>query len=587
MAGRRQKRANRVRRQPVAVPSFVGRRRAVVGLFIVAGAVLVWRGFDQQVLEKDFLQSEGADRYLDRVSQVARRGIVTDRRGKVLALSTPVDSIAADPRVLTADTPHLGLLAEALDLPLRDLQGRLDRYAQRRFMYLKKRLPPGRAEYVLKVADAAGIDGVHIERQHWRYYPEGEVFAHLLGFTGVEDEGQEGLEKAYDRELRGESGQKLVLRDGRRRVVEDVENIRSPRDGRNLALSLDARLQYFAYRELKAAVHRHRAIAGSAVLLDARTGEVLAMVNQPGYNPNGNRSNKDGRLRNRAVTDVFEPGSTMKPFVVAAALQQGVVEAAAVVDTSPGRLRVANFTVSDHKDLGRIDLATLLSRSSNVGAAKLALALDKADYWEILDAFGFGHSAMTGYPAESSGYLPHYRDWVPVDQATLSYGYGVSASALQLAGAYAVLANDGVKLPLSLLKQERVPPGERVLDAGVANAVRHMLEGVTGPEGTAPEARVPGYRVAGKTGTVKKLGPNGEYSDDRYRALFVGMAPVSNPRFVMAVIVDEPRGKHYYGGLVAAPVVSNVLTEALRLLNVPPDALEKPQLRLAQLGGGQ
>jgi len=587
MAGRRQKRANRVRRQPVAVPSFVGRRRAVVGLFIVAGAVLVWRGFDQQVLEKDFLQSEGADRYLDRVSQVARRGIVTDRRGEVLALSTPVDSIAADPRVLTADTPHLGLLAEALDLPLRDLQGRLDRYAQRRFMYLKKRLPPGRAEYVLKVADAAGIDGVHIERQHWRYYPEGEVFAHLLGFTGVKDEGQEGLEKAYDRELRGESGQKLVLRDGRRRVVEDVENIRSPRDGRNLALSLDARLQYFAYRELKAAVHRHRAIAGSAVLLDARTGEVLAMVNQPGYNPNGNRSNKDGRLRNRAVTDVFEPGSTMKPFVVAAALQQGVVEAAAVVDTSPGRLRVANFTVSDHKDLGLIDLATLLSRSSNVGAAKLALALDKADYWEILDAFGFGHSAMTGYPAESSGYLPHYRDWVPVDQATLSYGYGVSASALQLAGAYAVLANDGVKLPLSLLKQERVPPGERVLDAGVANAVRHMLEGVTGPEGTAPEARVPGYRVAGKTGTVKKLGPNGEYSDDRYRALFVGMAPVSNPRFVMAVIVDEPRGKHYYGGLVAAPVVSNVLTEALRLLNVPPDALEKPQLRLAQLGGGQ
>ncbi len=587
MAGRRQKRANRVRRQPVAVPSFVGRRRAVIGLFVVAGAVLVWRGFDQQVLEKDFLQSEGADRYLDRVHQVARRGIVTDRRGEVLALSTPVDSLAADPRVLTADTPNLGLLAEALDMPLRDLQTRLERYAQRRFMYLKKRLPPGRAEYVLKVADAARIDGVHIERKHWRYYPEGEVFAHLLGFTNVNDEGQEGLEKAYDRELRGESGQKLVLRDGRRRVVEDVENIRSPRDGSNLALSLDARLQYFAYRELKAAVHRHRAIAGSAVLLDSRTGEVLAMVNQPGYNPNGNRSNQDGRLRNRALTDVFEPGSTMKPFVVAAALQQGVVDPAALVDTSPGRFRVASFTVSDHKDLGRIDLATLLSRSSNVGAAKLALALDKADYWEVLDALGFGHSAMTGYPAESSGYLPHYRDWVTVDQATLSYGYGVSASALQLAGAYAVLANDGVKLPLSLLKQERVPAGQRILDADVASAVRHMLEGVTGPEGTAPQARVPGYRVAGKTGTVKKLGPDGEYSDDRYRALFVGMAPVSDPRLVMAVIVDEPRGKHYYGGLVAAPVVSNVLAEALRLLNVPPDALEKPQMRLAQLGGAQ
>jgi len=587
MVARRQKKADRIKRQPVAVPSFVWRRRAVVALFVMAGSVLIWRGVDQQVLERDFLQSEGADRYLERVRQEPRRGIITDRRGEVLALSTPVDSLVADPRLLRPDAPHLDLLAEALDMPAKEIRERLERYASRHFMYLRKRLPPGRAEYILKVAEAGGLEGVHIERKHRRYYPEGEVFAHVLGFTNANDQGQEGLERAFDGELQGEGGQKLVLRDGRRRVVENVENIRSPRDGSNLALSLDARLQYFAYRELKAAVHRHRAVAGSAVLLDAKTGEVLAMVNQPGFNPNGDRSNKGGRLRNRALTDVFEPGSTMKPFVVAAALQQQIVEPSSFIDTSPGRFKVASLTVRDHDDLGRIDLRTLLSRSSNVGAAKLALSLDRAGYWGVLDKLGFGHSPLTGYPAESSGYLPYFRDWVPVDQATLSYGYGLSASALQLAGAYAVLANDGVRLPVSLLKQEAVPQGEAVLRAPVARAVRHMLEAVTGPEGTAPQAQVHGYRVAGKTGTVRKLDSNGEYSEHRYRALFAGMAPVSDPRFVMAVVIDEPRGKHYYGGLVAAPVVSSVISEALRLLNVPPDGLDKPRVRLAQLRGVQ
>jgi cell division protein FtsI (penicillin-binding protein 3) len=587
MAGKRHKKARQVQRQPVALPSFAARRYGVLAVFVLAGAVLVWRAVDQQILEKDFLQSEGADRYLDRVRQEAHRGLITDRRGEVLALSTPVDSVTANPRVLTPDTAHLTDLAKALDMPATVLRKRLERYAQRRFVYLKKGLPPGRAEYVLKVADAFDIDGVHLEHKYRRYYPEGEAFAHVLGFTNSNDQGQEGLERAYDKALRGENGEKLVLRDGRRRVVDDVENIRSPRDGQNLALSIDGRLQYIAYRELKAAVHRNRAIGGSAVLLDAKTGEVLAMVNQPGYNPNGDRSNKGGQLRNRALTDVFEPGSTMKPFVVAAALEQGVIQASSLIDTSPGMFKVASLTIHDHHNLGRISPQTLLARSSNVGAAKLALSLDKAAYWRLLDALGFGKAPETGYPAEGAGRLPYFREWVPVDQATLSYGYGISASALQLAQAYAVLANDGVKLPVSLLKLARAPEGERVMGRRTALDVRHMLEAVVAQDGTAPEAQVQGYRVAGKTGTARKLGRDGEYSDDRYRSVFAGMAPVDDPRLVMAVVIDEPQGKYYYGGQVAAPVFSRVMGEALRLLNVAPDALSRPQLRLAQLGGDQ
>lgn len=587
MAGKRAKRAKKVQERPAALPSFVLRRYGVLGIFALVTAVLVWRAVDQQILEKDFLQSEGAERYLDRVTIEAHRGLITDRRGEVLALSTPVDSVAANPRVLTPDTPRLGELAKALDIRLRDLRRLLQRNAHRHFVYLKKRLPPGRAKYVLEVARAFDIAGVHLERRDRRYYPTGEVFAHVLGFTNAEDRGQEGLERAYDAELRGEAGVKLVLRDGRRRVVEDVENIRSPRDGRNLSLALDGRLQYIAYRELKAAVHRHRAIGGSAVLLDVGTGEVLAMVNQPGYNPNASRSNRNGRLRNRAVTDIFEPGSTMKPFAVLAALEQGVVQADTHVETGPGYFRVGKFTVRDHHNLGTIDLTTLLARSSNVGAAKLSLMLDKAGWWRMLDALGFGKAPGTGFPAESSGRLPYFREWVPVDQATLAYGYGVSASTLQLAHAYAVLANDGVALPVSLLRREHPPKGVRVFSKSNARAVRHMLEAVVGEGGTARKAAVPGYRVAGKTGTVKKLDRFGGYSEKRYRAVFVGMAPATHPRLVLAVMVDEPRGKQYYGGDVAAPVFAEVMREALRLLNVPPDALDRPQVRLAQAEGGR
>ncbi len=584
MAARREKRIERAR-QEMKLPSFALRRVVVLAIFGLVAGVLVWRAVDQQILEKDFLQSEGADRYLDRQTIAVHRGLITDRRGAVLALSTPVDSVTANPRVLTPDTPHLDRLARALDMPLKRLRGILRRNAQRRFVYLKRHLPPGRAGHVLKVARALDIDGVHLERRDRRYYPTGEVFAHVLGFTSAEDRGQEGMEWSWEHDLRGEPGVKRVLRDGRGRVVDDVESIRTPRDGRNLVLSLDARLQYIAYRELKAAVHRHRAIGGSAVLLDVRTGEVLAMVNQPGYNPNADRSNRNGRLRNRAITDVFEPGSTMKPFAVAAALGQGVVAPDSIVDTAPGYFKVGPLTVRDHHPLGRIDLTTLLARSSNVGAARLSLLLDKAAWWHELDALGLGHVPGTGFPAEAGGHLPHFRDWVPVDQATLAYGYGISVSALQLAHAYAALANDGVVLPVTLLRRDDVPQGKRVFSERIAVNVRHMLESVVSDKGTASHAAIPGYHVAGKTGTVKKLLRHGGYSRNHYRAVFVGMAPATRPRLVMAVMIDEPRGKVYYGGVVAAPVFSRVMSEALRLLNVPQDDLEQPQRHLASMGG--
>jgi cell division protein FtsI (penicillin-binding protein 3) len=585
VAARRNKRARQVRKaESKALPSYAGRRYTVLGLFVLAALALIWRAVDQQILEKDFLQSEGSDRYLDQVEVPAHRGLITDRRGDVLALSTPVVSVAANPRVLGGDAQQTVALAKALKTEPEKLRARLARYSQRHFVYLKRRLPPAEAEHVMDVARAHDIRGVHLEREYKRYYPAGEVFAHVLGFTDVNDHGQEGLELAMDGVLRGEPGAKRVLRDGRRQVVDDVENIRSPRAGNHLALSIDQRLQFIAYRELKAAVKRHRAISGSLVLLDSRSGEVLAMVNQPAFNPNGDRSNRKGQLRNRALTDVYEPGSTMKPFTVAAALDRGTIRPNSVIDTSPGYFYVGRSQVKDSKNLGAIDVATVLGRSSNVGASKIALGLEKRELWTVMDRLGFGSSAQTGFPGEVAGQLSDYRRWAQIDQATLAFGYGISVTTLQLAQAYAALANDGVLFPVSLLKRDAPPKGHRVFGAETAAIVRHMLEAVVAPDGTAPDAAVPGYRVAGKTGTVKKFGPDG-YSDDRYLSLFAGMAPARDPRVVMVVMLNEPRAGKYYGGQVAGPVFSRVMAETLRLLNVAPDAAIDPSLRMADAGG--
>lgn len=583
MAARRDKRARQVRREEMALPSYAGRRYTVLGLFGLAAVLLVWRAVDQQILEKDFLQSEGADRYLTRVEVPAHRGLITDRRGDVLALSTPVDSVAANPRVIGNDAQQMVALAKALGMDAGQLRARLARYSQRHFVYLKRRMPPNDAAHVMSVVNAHDIRGVHVEREYKRFYPAGEVFAHVLGFTDVDDAGQEGLELAFDSALRGEPGAKLVLRDGRRQVVDDVENVRSPRAGNHLALSIDQRLQFIAYRELKAAVKRHRAISGSLVLLDTRSGEILAMVNQPSFNPNADRSNRGGKLRNRAVTDVFEPGSTMKPFTVAVALDKGTIRADSQIDTSPGFFRVGANQVRDSKNLGVIDVATILSKSSNVGAGKIALGLEKRDLWQAMGALGFGRPAQTGFPGEAGGQLSDYRRWARIDQATLSFGYGISVTTLQLAQAYAALANGGVLLPATLIKRDTAPEGQRVFSVDTAAAVRNMLEAVASADGTAPQAAVQGYRVAGKTGTVKKFGPQG-YSDDRYLSLFAGMAPAREPRVAMVVMLNEPRGEKFYGGQVAGPVFSAVMSETLRLMNVAPDVVVDPKLRMAHAG---
>lgn len=583
MSDRREKKRRKLQRAEKARPSYIGRRRIVLVLFALAASALVLRAVDRQILEKDFLQAEGADRYLDTVDVPAHRGLITDRNGTPLAVSTPVDSVVANPRVLRLDAESLRPLAKSLNMGQDELRERLARYGRRHFVYLQRRLPPARADVVMDVVKAHGLNGVRIEREYRRYYPDGEVFGHLIGFTNVDDEGQEGLELAYNQALVGQPGLKRVMRDGRRQVVDDIENIELPRPGKNLALSIDRRLQFIAYRELKAAALKHNAVSASAVLLDVQTGEVLAMVNQPGYNPNGNRGNRGGRLRNRALTDVFEPGSTMKPFTVAAALEFGTVKSDTRIDTGPGFMKVGSATVRDHHPLGVIDLATLLSKSSNVGAGKLALGLPRNDYWGMLSQLGFGEQTGIGFPGEVGGQLTHPANWAMIDQATLSFGYGVSVTTLQLAQAYAVLAADGMRYPPSLLHRSERPEGQRVMRAETAQAVRRLLEGVVDDEGTGTRAQVPGYRVAGKTGTAKKVGRDG-YSDKKYLALFAGMAPASKPRLALAVMIDEPRAGKFYGGEVAAPVFSTIMTEALRLLNVAPDDRQPGGVRLARLG---
>ena len=585
MAAKREKRAKMHKRAEKLPKAYVGRRRVVLTIFMLAVGGLIWRAIDQQIFERDFLQSEGDHRYLDKVKVPAHRGAITDRNGAILAMSTPVNSIAANPRLLRPDADTLQPLAKVLGMGLDDLRRKLAKYSHKHFVYLKRRQSPEFAQQVMAVAKQHKILGLQVTREYRRFYPDGEIFSHVIGFTNYEDEGQEGLEKAFDKQLAGIPGLKRVLRDGRRQVVADVESIRMPQPGKNLALSLDQRLQYIAYRELKAAISKHHADSGSVVILDVKTGEILAMVNQPGFNPNRSRSSEGGRLRNRAVTDVFEPGSTMKPITVAVGLDLGVIDANSIIDTGPGYFMLGKAKVQDHKPLGAIDIKTIIKKSSNVGAARIALALPKQKFHQYLSAFGFGKKTKSGFYGEVGGQLRPSENWARIDQATLSYGYSISVTVLQLAQSYAVLAADGIYRPPSLLRRETAPKGVRVLSKKTAMQVRHMMESVVETGGTAHRAAVAGYRVAGKTGTVKKAGVGG-YTRRKYLSFFVGMAPASEPRLVIAVMVNEPKGKDYYGGLVAAPVFSAVMDDALRLLNVAPDDLKQNQsLRLADMGG--
>jgi len=558
-------------RHPVRTALVLG--LLVTGLFTLAG-----RAVYLQVLDTDFLQSEGKQRHSRVVKDNSHRGMILDRNGAPLAVSTPVDSIWAHPDTLAEAKPRWPALAAALGMNARELAKMFEKHADREFMYLKRHADPDLAERVM----ALKVPGVALQREYRRYYPLGPVAGHVIGFTSIDDAGQEGLELAYDPALRAIPGRKRVLKDLQGNVVEQVESLALPKPGHDITLSIDRRVQYLAYRELKHAVETHGARGGTAVVLDARTGEVLAMVNEPDFNPNNRGHSKGEQFRNRAVTDLFEPGSTMKPFTVAAALESGKFRPDTLIDTSGGAIQIGNRVIRDVHPYGALTVARVIEKSSNVGASRIALALDKQTLWGTLTGVGFGAPTGSRLPGEGTGVLHKPSRWVPVEQASLSFGYGLSVTPLQLARAYAAFANDGVLPEVTLLKRTEPVSGTRVFSADTARAMRAMLELAVGEQGTGASARVADYRVAGKTGTVRKLTAGG-YSESHYVGWFAGMAPATDPRLVMVVAVDDPARGGYFGGVVAAPVFARVMAGALRLLDVPPDApRETPKLLMVR-----
>lgn len=550
-------------------------RLGLVWVCIAIGIIAVlWKVLTLYVVERDFLQGQGDLRTIRTEPLMAHRGMITDRNGEPLAISTPVKSIWVNPRELSQNPVHTVLLAEALgtdsDALLTSVQGN----ASREFMYVRRRMPPAEAERILEM----GLDGVYARQEYQRYYPQGEVTAHLVGFSNIDDIGQEGLELAYDDWLRGVPGRQQVIKDRRGRIIRELNTIETAQPGNLLELSIDFRIQNLAYRELKAEfIHRH-ARAASAVVLDVKTGEVLAMVNQPSFNPHNRSTLTDfGALRNRAMTDLFEPGSTLKTFTAVAALESGLFDSSSIINTSPGRIRVGRDFVSDRGyDFGQLSIEEILVRSSNVGTARMALEMGHEPLRDVLQRVGFGEGAATGFPGEMVGVLPNHRIWHDIEVATLSFGYGMSTTTLQLAQAYATIASGGVRRPVSLLKGggggiSGVEGEHRVIDEGIARQVMNMLEAVTDVErGGFDGASVPLYSVAGKTGTARVVGARG-YDPNLHNSMFAGYAPAEDPRIVVVVIVNEPRGAQHYGSQVAAPVFSRIAGGALRILDVAPD----------------
>jgi cell division protein FtsI (penicillin-binding protein 3) len=551
-----------------AARRFTGRVALVAAFFAVLATSLVARAVYLQVLDKDFLNKQADTRHLRTEKISAHRGTITDRNGEPLAISTPVDSIWVNPRQFAPAVDSIPRLARTLGVDSQMLIRRITRSMDKEFLYLKRHLSPEQAEEVLDLE----LPGVSVQREYRRYYPASEVTGHLVGFTNIDDEGQEGLELAFNHWLAGESGAKRVLKDRLGRSIENVASIRPPRHGKDLRTSIDLRLQYLAYRTLKSAIKTHNARSGSIVVLDTKTGEVLAMVNQPTYNPNDRSQLAADRYRNRAITDIFEPGSSIKPLVIAAALESGQYRPSSIIDTAPGFIVVGPKKIEDNRNLGRVSLTTILARSSNVGITKLAMTLQPDQLWETMTHFGLGELTSSGFPGESAGMLTHFSNWRPISQATLAYGYGVSVTPLQLAQAYAAIGSNGQLRPVSLVALDAPAEGQRVLSDETAGAVRRMLEEVVRPGGTGTKAAIEGYRVAGKTGTAWKFATGG-YSQDKYISIFAGLAPASEPRLATVVVIDEPGGELYYGSDVAAPVFANVMSESLRLLAVAPDAL--------------
>ena len=564
----------------VIVPVSTWRYKTITLVFGALFLGLVARAVHLQIIDNEYLQSQGDARYLRVQKEPPTRGLISDRNGQPIAISTPVESIWMHPATILKQEKEYSYkkLTELLEMTRDELIASAEKRKARQFVYLKRHLSPQVAKEIL----ALGVPGVNSEREYKRYYPSGPVMGHVVGFTDIDNEGQEGLELAYDDALKGRAGSTQVLRDKMGHVVEYVEQLARVRHGDDIALSLDARIQYLAYRHLQAAVKRHKATSASLVALDAKTGEILSMISMPDFNPNDRSDLKSTQFRNRSITDSYEPGSTVKPSAIAMAMEAGVVSGETVVDTEKGVYHIGRSRISDTKAHGKITVAEVIQKSSNIGSAKIAMMMEPIDLYRTYRSLGFGQTNQLGIPGEQRGILVKRKMWRPVEHATMSYGYGLSVNTLQLARSYQALANGGVLLPVSLHPLDQVPEGRRVFSKDTADQIGLMLEAAVSDSGTAPQARVPQFRVGGKTGTAHRV-VNGRYQDDSYTSLFAGYAPISDPKIVLVVSVNDPKGVDYYGGLVAAPVFSKVMAGALRLRGITPDALSAPKEKKLKL----
>ena len=550
----------------------VGRSRFVIAGLALAFVGLAARAVYVQVLGNDFFLRQGEVRYARTLELPASRGRVLDRNGVILATSVVAQSIWAEPEDVDSSDPKLARMAQLLDMPLDDLRRRMDQDSKS-FVWIKRQVDEPIAFQVKEL----GIKGVHLREEYKRQYPEGESAAHIVGFTNVEDVGQEGMELAFNQQLSGKAGSRRVIKDRLGRVIEDTREEVPPVDGKDLQLSIDSKIQHFAYSKLRDQVIEHKAQAGSVVVLDASTGELLALANYPSYNPNQRQNLTGEQLRNRALTDTFEPGSTMKPFTVGLALETGRVKPETIVETSPGRITITGSTISDTHNYGTLTVEGVIQKSSNVGTTKIAMQMAPREMWETFTAAGFGQKPQIEFPGAVSGRVRPYKTWRPIEQATMSYGYGLSASLFQMARSYTVFAHDGRIIPATILKNPVPGVGVPVFSARTAAQIRKMLALAAGPGGTGQKAQTVGYSVGGKSGTARKQAGKG-YASGKYRSWFTGMAPIDNPRLIVAVMVDEPGAGQVYGGLVAAPVFSETVQQALRILGVPPDMSVKPTI---------
>lgn len=558
--------------------SSTGRFKFVLVILGLLVSVIVWKLLDRHVINNDFLKTQGDLRSVRHIPISAHRGVVTDRNGQFLAVSTPVITLWANPKELMQTPSEWPELAKALNQDVKALSERININSEREFMYLVRGLEPDQGKAILDQK----FSGVYSIEEYRRFYPAGDVTAHIVGFTDIDDRGREGVELAYNNWLTGVPGKREVLKDRRGHLIKDVRVVSNAKPGKDLQLSIDLRLQYLASRELENAIEEFGAHSASLVLIDIKTGEILALANQPTYNPNNRSQLKPDEMRNRALLDAFEPGSTVKPFSMSAALGTGRWKPESTVDTSLGSLKIGHYTIKDVSRGGVLNLTGILKKSSNVGISKIAFDIGAEPIYEVMQKVGFGQDTGLGFPGEGGGMLPVHRKWGQAETATLAYGYGLSVTPVQLAHAYATLANNGVSLPLSMIKRKELPAGSQAIDPNIANTVLNMLRAVVEEDGGVFRARVNGYHVAGKSGTARKTVVNRGYEENHYRSFFAGVAPATNPRYAIVVVIDDPSKVGYFGGLVAAPVFSKVMSGTLRMMNISPDNLLPANQAVAQ-----